>query len=204
MKKLALFALVTSVAVLPALTGAVAQTKSDTDRATGATSGTSQMPGATQDHTKGAVQGEAGHTTGAAQDHTRSAVQRRAGHVGTEGMIPSNELIGAKVESSDGKDIGKVDRLLVDSNTGRIHQVVIRTGGFAGIKAKHVVVPWSEVKSGMQQDRNRVVIRMDKATLDQAPAWEPRQARREGAPAASPSTERGQRSGSTSGSGTSR
>lgn len=175
MKKFALFALVTSVAVLPALSGAVAQTRSDT----------------------------------ATEGHTKSSVQRQGGHVaGTEAMIPSNELIGAKVENSEGKDLGKVDRLLVDANTGRIAHVVIRTGGFAGIKAKHVMVPWSEVKTAMQQDRNRVVLRMDQATLDKAPAWEPRQAKREGSSSASPRTERERSSSgqgsSTYGSGTSR
>lgn len=179
MKKLALFALVTSVAVLPAFTGVVAQTRSDSDRSTGATEKGDK--GAMPDRPKGAT-----------QDHTKDDVERRAaGRMsGAEGLIHSNRLIGAKIENTEGKNLGKIDRLLVDSDSGRISQVVIQTGGFAGIAAKHVVVPWSEVKSAMQHDRDRVVVRMDQATLDKAPAWEAREERRGGSSSASPRTER--------------
>lgn len=110
----------------------------------------------------------------------------------TEGLVESNKLIGTRVKSPEGKDIGEIDRLMIDPKTGRVGYAVIGVGGVVGIGEKHVIVPWSQVASRIQRaDRDRVTVTMDQQTLEQAPRFEAREAgteRERTSPSASPPT----------------
>src|SRR4030095_12358023 len=66
----------------------------------------------------------------------------RATFQNTQGLQESSAIIGARVNSAHGKDLGEVDQLLVDMKTGKVTHAVIGVGGLAGIGEKHVAVPW--------------------------------------------------------------
>jgi sporulation protein YlmC with PRC-barrel domain len=107
----------------------------------------------------------------------------------TMGLHESSAIIGTRVKSPEGKDLGEIDQLLIDPKAGKITHAVIGVGGLVGIGEKHVVVPWSEVKMTTDQTaRDRTVIAMDQATLERAPRYEKRAAadRDRSAPSASP------------------
>src|SRR5918994_978065 len=57
----------------------------------------------------------------------------------------TKDIIGTRIKSTDGKDLGEVDQLLIDRN-GKVSHVVIGFGGVAGVGEKKVVVPWSDLK----------------------------------------------------------
>jgi sporulation protein YlmC with PRC-barrel domain len=105
----------------------------------------------------------------------------------TENLVDSRKLVGAHVRNAQGKDIGQIDELLVDPKDGKISQAVVGIGGLAGIGAKKVVVPWSDVHVSM--NRTKAIVNIEQATLDSAPRYE-RQASRtdHGSPSASPAT----------------
>ena len=101
------------------------------------------------------------------------------------GAIESSKLIGMSVRTSQNKDAGDISQLVIDQS-GKITHVIIGKGGVLGVGEQRVVVPWSEVKISPDPDnRNRWVAMVDQAKLDSAPRYE---ARRDTAPAASPST----------------
>jgi sporulation protein YlmC with PRC-barrel domain len=81
-------------------------------------------------------------------------------------QVGSDSLVGSTVRSSDGHDIGKVSRLMIDPNEGRITAVVISTGGTLGVGGDTVAVPWHAVKVG--QDQGKVIVTAQQ-TLDSAP-----------------------------------
>jgi hypothetical protein len=103
------------------------------------------------------------------------------------GLHDSGDIIGTRIKNAEGKDIGEIDRLLIDPQGGKISHVVVGLGGFLGVGEKKVVVPWSELKMGAAQDGKKALITMDQAKLESAPRYE-RAARAERSPAASPTT----------------
>jgi hypothetical protein len=61
-------------------------------------------------------------------------------------LVGSDSLVGGTVRDNEGRDIGKVSRLLIDPNDGRVTSIVIATGGTLGVGANTISVPWSSVK----------------------------------------------------------
>jgi sporulation protein YlmC with PRC-barrel domain len=105
-------------------------------------------------------------------------------------LVESSTLIGAKVEGTDGKDLGKIDQLLVNPQTGGARDAVVATGGVAGVGGKKVVVPWRALK--IRNEDGKVVVRIDQAVLDRAPEYDKTALKRErnaDRTAASPRTE---------------
>lgn len=87
-------------------------------------------------------------------------------------QVDVNSLIGAAVRSSDGREIGKVDKLMIDPREGRVTTVVVSRGGTLGMGGDTMSVPWDSVRVG--QDRNNVVLTVDQQLLDQAPSASPK------------------------------
>ena len=103
-------------------------------------------------------------------------------------VVESRDIIGTKIKNAEGKDIGEVDSLIVDPQSGKVTHAVVGLGGVLGVGEKKVVVPWSDLKMAGTHERGRKAsIVMDQAKLDSAPRYE-RSARAERSPSASPST----------------
>lgn len=98
--------------------------------------------------------------------------------------VDVSALLGTAVRNAEGRDIGKVSRLMIDPRDGRVTTLVIGIGGTLGIGEKYMSVPFNAAKIG--QDRQRLIVTVDQRLLDQMPRAEsPGQA-----PAASPPTNR--------------
>jgi sporulation protein YlmC with PRC-barrel domain len=96
---------------------------------------------------------------------------RRSAAVGTRHapqaiLVGSDSLVGGTVRDNEGRDIGKVSRLMIDPNDGRITSIIIATGGTLGVGSNTISVPWSSVKIG--QDRGKLIVTASQ-TLDSAP-----------------------------------
>ena len=108
----------------------------------------------------------------------------------TQGLVESSTIIGTRIKNADGKDIGEIDRLMIDLRTGRVSHAVIGLGGFLGVGERRVVVSWADVAANVRRDGDRIVATMDTVTLEQAPRYEARSARTErSVPSVSPSTD---------------
>ena len=86
-------------------------------------------------------------------------------------LVDANSIIGATVRAQ-GKDVGKVERLMVDPKDGRVRSVVVQQGGTLGMGGKSVSIPWESVKVG--QDGDKIVVTAEQRMLEQAPAASPR------------------------------
>jgi hypothetical protein len=100
------------------------------------------------------------------------------------GLHETKDIIGTRIKSAEGKDLGEIDQLLIDRN-GKVSHVVIGVGGLAGVGEKKVVVPWSDLKFAPVTEDKKNAITMDATKLERAPRYD-RSARSDAAPAASP------------------
>jgi sporulation protein YlmC with PRC-barrel domain len=106
----------------------------------------------------------------------------------TQGLHETGDIIGTKVEAPDGKDLGKVDALLIDPRDGKVSHAVIGLGGVFGIGQDKVVVPYSELKMTGHEPGKKARITVDQSALDQAPKYV--KASERTSPSASPATSR--------------
>jgi sporulation protein YlmC with PRC-barrel domain len=110
----------------------------------------------------------------------------------------TGDIIGTAVQGPDGKNVGKVEALLIEPRDGKVSHAVIGMGGMLGIGEEKVVVPYSALNMSGHDNGRKATIRIDQATLDKAPKYAKAGDRDRGV--ASPATT--PRSGTTSGSGT--
>jgi len=126
--------------------------------------------------------------SGDAATTTRTDDSQRPAWTAEAGSIETGKLIGTKVQTADGKDVGSIDQLIVSQKDGKVSHVVVSKGGVLGMGATKLVLKWSDVKLQRDPDHDsRLLALVDLAKIDAAPRYD---ARRDGdtAPAASPST----------------
>ncbi len=93
-------------------------------------------------------------------------------------MSESNEYVGLRIVSCDslskdrvrstsGEDLGKVKRLMVDVDTGRIAYAMISFGGILGVGDKLFAIPWNRVK--IDTTNEELIADIDKRTLENSP-----------------------------------
>src|SRR5687767_7273246 len=57
-------------------------------------------------------------------------------------IINTRSIIGDKVKSTDGVDLGEIKELLMDSESGKVEYGVLTFGGFMGVGGKQIAVPF--------------------------------------------------------------
>lgn len=85
----------------------------------------------------------------------------------------SSEAVGQPVYNKGNERIGEVEELLINGE-GRVFAAVVAVGGFLGIGERRVALSYSAFQ--MTRDANgksRLVVNVDKASLEKAPAYEP-------------------------------
>jgi sporulation protein YlmC with PRC-barrel domain len=93
--------------------------------------------------------------------------------------VASDSLIGTKVHDAQGKEIGKISRLMIDAKQGKIASALIKQGGALGVGSKEISVPWEglTLQRGKNQD---LVVTMQQQYLEQAPSASPANDREQG------------------------
>jgi len=66
------------------------------------------------------------------------------------GIVRAPKLVGVSVYDRDNKNVGKVADILLDKS-GKVQAVVIGVGGFLGIGAKDIALPYEAVKWQTEQ-----------------------------------------------------
>ena len=106
------------------------------------------------------------------QSSSPTAPSSPSGQLAQSGvLVDTSSIIGATVRAQ-GKDVGKVERLMLDPKDGRVRTVVVQQGGTLGMGGKSVSMPWESVKVG--QDGDKIVVTAEQQMLEQAPAASPR------------------------------
>ncbi|MBK9120677.1 MAG: PRC-barrel domain-containing protein [Phycisphaerales bacterium] len=85
----------------------------------------------------------------------------------------SSNLTGKKVTNPADEDLGTLQEIVVDANSGRILYGVLSFGGFLGLGDKLFAIPWSALP--LSGDAHAFVLDVDKERLEKAVTFDKRQ-----------------------------
>lgn len=86
------------------------------------------------------------------------------------GVLKASDLIGTKVQGTDGKNLGNIKDLVINPEDGDIQYAVLDFGGFAGIGDKYFVVPWEALQ--IDQEHKHLALDLHKKDLKDAPGFD--------------------------------
>ena len=86
------------------------------------------------------------------------------------GVLKASDLIGMKVQGTDGKNLGDIKDLVIDREDGEIQYAVLDFGGFAGIGDKYFAVPWDALH--FDRDNKQIALDLHKRDLKDAPGFD--------------------------------
>ncbi|MBT1701797.1 PRC-barrel domain-containing protein [Chryseosolibacter indicus] len=96
-------------------------------------------------------------------------------HEGQQPNIPvrrltATSIIGDRVENYSGEDLGTINNLMVNVQTGGIEYAVIEFGSFIGIGGKLFAIPFQELQ--VDPKRQIFLLNRDKDYLKQSPGFD--------------------------------
>src|SRR5690606_28756146 len=75
-----------------------------------------------------------------------------------------------KIENPQGEDLGKIDNLMINLQTGEIDYVVVEFGAFLGVGGKLFAIPFQELRL---KPKDRIfILNRDKEYLKKAPGFD--------------------------------
>lgn len=80
------------------------------------------------------------------------------------GGYSANRLIGMDVRGRDGKSLGEVEDILVDTD-GKATAIVVESGGFLDIGDKHFRIPWDQARLAASLDHLVIPLTKENAEL---------------------------------------
>jgi hypothetical protein len=85
-------------------------------------------------------------------------------------VLAADTLTGDKVVNFQKEDLGKIEHLMIDLETGRIAYAVLSFGGFLGMGDKLFAIPWSAL--ALDTVEKRFILNVDKELLKRAPGFD--------------------------------
>ena len=84
--------------------------------------------------------------------------------------LSASTLTGDKIRNPDGENLGNLEEIVIDLETGRVSYAVLAAGGFMGLGDKYFAVPWAMLT--VDTDNKEVVLDVSKETLENAPGFD--------------------------------
>ena len=88
----------------------------------------------------------------------------------TPAVLSATTLTGDKVVNFQKEDLGKIEHLMIDLESGRIAYAVLSFGGFLGMGDKLFAIPWSALS--VDTVEHRFILNVDKGLLKAAPGFD--------------------------------
>ncbi|PSJ15844.1 PRC-barrel domain-containing protein [Nitrosomonas supralitoralis] len=85
-------------------------------------------------------------------------------------LMGANTLLGNDVYNLQGEDLGDIEEIMLDMNTGEVSYAVLSFGGFLGMGDKLFAVPWSSLK--LDTANKRFTLDANKEKLEAAPGFD--------------------------------
>ena len=85
-------------------------------------------------------------------------------------VMDAATLSGDAVVNASGEDLGKIEAIMLDVQSGRIAYAVLSFGGFLGMGAKLFAIPWSIFT--LDAGEKRFILNVPKEQLENAPGFD--------------------------------
>jgi sporulation protein YlmC with PRC-barrel domain len=83
-------------------------------------------------------------------------------------FLPPTSIKGAKVVNVKEEKLGKIEEIMIDSESGRIAYGVLSFGGWLGANNKLFAIPWES----LERNRDDYILRVDKSILENAKGYD--------------------------------
>lgn len=97
-----------------------------------------------------------------AQKVERVAGAKQVSELG--GVVRASKVIGSPVRNTKAEELGTIENIAIDANTGAVAYAVMSHGGFLGLGKKLIPIPWSQLRR--TADGEVFVLEVDEKTLD--------------------------------------
>ena len=88
-------------------------------------------------------------------------------------LVAASDTKGVKVTNFQNQDIGAIDEMLIEPNTGQIRFAVVSVGGFLGLGSTNVAVPWLAFQIVTERGKiKQLMLDATKERLEKAPRIE--------------------------------
>lgn len=87
-------------------------------------------------------------------------------------LVAASEIKGTNVKNLQNQDLGKIEEVLIQPDSGQVRFVVVEVGGFLGLGATRVAVPWTAFQLSKEGNKPKWVLDADKEKLKNAPTVE--------------------------------
>jgi sporulation protein YlmC with PRC-barrel domain len=98
---------------------------------------------------------------------TRSDTTNTSGHAP---VLSASSITGTKVLNPAGEQLGSIEDLMLDTDTGDIAYAVLSFGGFLGMGDKLFAIPWEALT--IDTAAHSFVLDLDREKLEQAPGFD--------------------------------
>ncbi len=85
-------------------------------------------------------------------------------------VLAASTLEGDRVVNLQNEDLGKIEELMIDLQSGRVAYAVLSFGGLLGVGNKLFAIPWSALK--VDTVEKRFVLNVSKDLLKEAPGFD--------------------------------
>ncbi len=85
-------------------------------------------------------------------------------------LMGADTLIGNDVYNLQEEDLGDIEEIMLDMQTGEVCYAVLSFGGFLGIGDKLFAVPWKSLK--LDTANKRFILDVNKEKLESAPGFD--------------------------------
>ncbi|HYR83358.1 MAG TPA: PRC-barrel domain-containing protein [Terriglobia bacterium] len=85
-------------------------------------------------------------------------------------VLSSSSICKDHVKNAAGEDLGKIEDLMIDLNSGRIAYAVLSFGGFMKMGNKLFAVPWEALR--VDPVNKQFILSVDKKVLENAPGFD--------------------------------
>lgn len=85
-------------------------------------------------------------------------------------VLSSSTISSDRVKNAAGEDLGKIEDLMIDVNTGRVAYAVLSFGGFLKLGNKLFAIPWQALR--LDAAKKQFILEIDKAMLEKAPGFD--------------------------------
>jgi len=86
------------------------------------------------------------------------------------GVLKASDVIGMKVQNTEGKSLGNIKDLVIDPENGDLQYAVLDFGGFAGVGDKYFAVPWEALQFNPAD--KKIALDVSKKDLKEAPGFD--------------------------------
>ena len=84
-------------------------------------------------------------------------------------LLAASEIKGSTVKNRQREEIGDIDEVLIEPDSGRVRFAILSVGGFLGLGSTRVAVPWSAFEISREGGRITYMLDATRERLEKAP-----------------------------------